>query len=310
MQTAQQHLIEQLEEKYAATGQDINMYLDGLLRSRYLMYWDYIQVDTLLSLQKPRTDYPDEMVFIIYHQITELYFNLILHELKQIAFSCNSAEEFLMRLERIVRYFKHLEDSFEIMVGGMEINQFREFRTALAPASGFQTAQYRMIEIYSAPLANLVVVGKREELKNESLAKQLDALYWSAGGVDVQKGEPTYTAKAFKEKYGAVFLDLAHKLQDCNVWKIYQKLAVHSELQSKIEQKLRFFDAIANVNWPLTHLETSKHYLQRPTGDASATGGTNWKEYLSPENQKVIYFPELWSDSEKSSWGKVRLSVE
>jgi len=77
--------LESLFEKYSLSGQDINGYLDGLLISNYLPYWDYISVDTLLTLQKPKTDFPDEVIFIVYHQITELYFKLCLHEYHQIA---------------------------------------------------------------------------------------------------------------------------------------------------------------------------------------------------------------------------------
>src|ERR1043165_2131771 len=76
-----------LQDKYAQMGQDINSYLEGLLLSNYLTYWDYTQVETLLTLQNPRTDYPDEVIFIMYHQITELYFKLALHELEQIAYN-------------------------------------------------------------------------------------------------------------------------------------------------------------------------------------------------------------------------------
>ena len=76
--------VAQLEKKYESTGQNMNSYLQGLLYANPLKYWDYTYVETLLSLQRPKTDFPDEMVFIIYHQITELYFKLTLHELDQI----------------------------------------------------------------------------------------------------------------------------------------------------------------------------------------------------------------------------------
>src|SRR3954469_8225916 len=76
--------IKQLEAKYNAIGQDMNAYLDGLLTSNVTSYWEYINVDTLLTLQHPKTDFPDELIFIMYHQITELYFKLALHELVQI----------------------------------------------------------------------------------------------------------------------------------------------------------------------------------------------------------------------------------
>src|ERR1043165_2955957 len=90
-------LVEQLRKlqaKYDAMGQDLSSYLDGLLYSDYLTYWDYIHLDTLLSLQTPKTHFPDEKIFIIYHQITELYFNLTLLELEQLVSIDNLTEKF------------------------------------------------------------------------------------------------------------------------------------------------------------------------------------------------------------------------
>src|SRR6188474_2126037 len=80
-----QDQLKKLQDKYAVMGQDLSSYLDGLLYSDYLTYWDYIHLDTLLSLQTPETSFPDEKVFILYHQITELYFRMVLLELEQIS---------------------------------------------------------------------------------------------------------------------------------------------------------------------------------------------------------------------------------
>src|SRR3982750_815942 len=119
--------IKLLEEKYAQMGQDLDGYLDGLLLSNYLTYWDYTQVETLLTLQNPKTDFPDEMIFIMYHQITELYFKLSLHEMNQIGHNGRnvlpSGEDmgwneklelnfFIERLRRINSYFNALTKSF------------------------------------------------------------------------------------------------------------------------------------------------------------------------------------------------------
>src|SRR5690606_19896369 len=82
-----QKKLQLLEEKYTSIGQPTESYLEGLLYANPLGYWDYIMTDTLLSLQHPRTDFPDELIFIMYHQITELYFKLSLSELKQIAYN-------------------------------------------------------------------------------------------------------------------------------------------------------------------------------------------------------------------------------
>ena len=56
--------LEQLRDKYAAMGQDLVSYLDGLLHADFPTYWDYIRLDTLLSLQRPVTPFPDEEIFI------------------------------------------------------------------------------------------------------------------------------------------------------------------------------------------------------------------------------------------------------
>src|SRR5689334_19829005 len=130
-------IVKKLEQKYEAMGQDLSSYLDGLLYSDYLTYWDYIHLDTLLSLQSPKTSLPDEKVFIIYHQITELYFNLVLAELKQIAEHPSITKEFFVaRVDRLIRYFQNLESSFSIMVDGLEPDQFLKFRMSLLPSSG------------------------------------------------------------------------------------------------------------------------------------------------------------------------------
>src|ERR1700754_4483986 len=103
-----------LQEKYEAMGQDMASYLDGLLYADFLTYWDYIHLDTLLSLQSPKTPFPDEEIFIMYHQITELYFKLSLHECRQIAeHEQLTAKFFTERVKRINAYFNALVTSFE-----------------------------------------------------------------------------------------------------------------------------------------------------------------------------------------------------
>jgi tryptophan 2,3-dioxygenase len=78
-------------------------------------------LDTLLTLQVKRTTLPDEEIFIIYHQITELYFKLILLELKQMAFSPTVDNTFFeSRIGRVNRYFEVLIRSFTVMMQGME----------------------------------------------------------------------------------------------------------------------------------------------------------------------------------------------
>jgi len=129
-----QDRLELLNAKYQAIGQDLISYLDGLLYADVTTYWDYIQLDTLLSLQKPKTKFPDEVVFIIYHQITELYFKLALKEFNALGdLSHPSKQEFIDRVTRINRYFEALIKSFSIMVDGMDRDEFLKFRMSLLP---------------------------------------------------------------------------------------------------------------------------------------------------------------------------------
>ena len=292
-----------LQQKYAVMGQDLSSYLDGLLHSDYLTYWDYIHLDTLLSLQNPKTQFPDERVFITYHQITELYFNLVLWEIEQIAERATLEEAFFVaRLDRIIRYFKNLADSFDIMTDGMERDQFLKFRMSLLPASGFQSAQYRFIEICSTDMINLVDVQYREAVEAYSdIGQQVEKLYWRSGATELASGKKTLTLQQFEEKYMKLFQETGMKHRDKNLWKLY---TANFSGNASVISRLREYDLFANVYWPLAHMKSAARYLHKDPEDIKATGGTNWQKYLPPRFQKIMFFPELWSDQEKSEWGR------
>ena len=297
--------LNQLQEKYEAMGQDMNSYLDGLLYADFLTYWDYIHLDTLLSLQNPKTPFPDEEIFIIYHQITELYFKLALHECRQIA-EANplTAEFFTARLKRINRYFGALTHSFEIMVDGMEKEQFLKFRMSLLPASGFQSGQYRMIEIYATDFINLVAKDKREELQHATIEAQFEYLYWKFGATELSTGKKTLTLKQFEKKYSKTFIDLGKAAVKHNFNTLAKQLDSSSQLTPELRNELRQLDINVNVNWPLSHYKSAVRYLNREPEDIKATGGTNWQKYLPPRFQKRIFYPWVWSEEEKENWGK------
>jgi tryptophan 2,3-dioxygenase len=321
MQNTVTDKIKLLEDKFAQTGQDINSYLDGLLLSNYLTYWDYTQVETLLTLQNPKTDYPDEMIFIMYHQITELYFKLSLHELEQISnngkkIMPNGKDEgwkdkleidfFIDRLTRVNRYFKALTKSFEIMVDGMEKEQFLRYRMALLPASGFQSAQYRMIEICCTDFINLVDKDVRAnfENKNSSIEEMFQNIYWNKGATELASGKKTITLEQFEKKYSEKFIDLATKHETKNMWQKYLSLSEEERHSQKLINALKDLDVNVNINWPLMHYKSAVRYLQQNSGDIAATGGTNWQKYLPPRFQKRIFYPKLWTELEVEDWGK------
>jgi len=155
--TTRETILNQIDSKFEAINQKTETQLEGLLWSKPITYWDYIQTDALLSLQTQRTTLPDEMVFIMYHQVNELIFKMILWEIHQVSYTENITTSFFTeRLERISRYFEMLTTSFEIMENGMEVEQYMKFRNTLTPASGFQSAQYRLIEFCTTDLINLI----------------------------------------------------------------------------------------------------------------------------------------------------------
>ena len=303
-QEALEERIRKLEEKYAAMGQDLSSYLDGLLYSEYLTYWDYINLDVLLNLQQPRTAFPDEQVFIMYHQITELYFKLCLHEMRQIRENKGNAAFMASRLNRMTAYFESLTKSFSIMIEGMEPEQFLKFRMALLPASGFQSAQYRMIELQATPLIHLA----RHDLRNTLLDKQADIpalyshIYWNQGATELATGKKTLTLRQFEFKYGSAFLSMAQEMEGNTLYDLFQQLP-NSEQRPELKESLRTFDRQVNIDWPLVHYKSAVRYLKKDPEDVKATGGTNWQKYLPPKYQFRIFFPDLWSAQEKENWG-------
>jgi tryptophan 2,3-dioxygenase len=294
-----------LQEKYEAMGQDMVSYLDGLLYANFLTYWDYIHLDTLLSLQSPKTPFPDEEIFIMYHQITELYFKMALHECKQIAQNQNlTADFFAMRVKRINRYFDSLTQSFAIMVDGMDKEQFLKFRMSLLPSSGFQSGQYRMIEIYSTDFINLIAKDKRQELASAPIEDQFEYLYWKFGATELSTGKKTLTLKQFEKKYSKSFIELAKNCTTHNFNALLQQLQYEGKSSQALEDELRSLDAHVNINWPLVHYKSAVRYLNREPEEIKATGGTNWQKYLPPRFQKRVFYPSLWTPEQLDNWGK------
>ena len=298
--------LELLNAKYQAIGQDLISYLDGLLYADVTTYWDYIELDTLLSLQKPKTKFPDELVFIVYHQITELYFKLVLQEFKALGeIETPTKAHFIDRVTRINRYFEALVKSFSIMVDGMDRDEFLKFRMSLLPASGFQSAQYREIEIYSTDFINLVARDVRSTFdSNASIEAMYEQIYWKYGATEIETGNKTLTLTQFEEKYEHSFLALGKHCKSRNLWQVYLNLSEADQADEEVKKALRTNDLNVNVYWPLAHYKSAVRYLSRKDVDVAATGGTNWQKYLPPKFQKRIFYPSLWSAEEIDQWGK------
>lgn len=301
-----QKKIKALEEKFTKIDQKLDTHLEGLLWQKPITYWDYIQTDALLNLQIQRTTLPDEMVFIMYHQVNELLFKMILWEIEQVAHSKNLTPEFFTeRLDRISRYFNMLTTSFDIMRDGMETEQYLKFRNTLTPASGFQSAQYRLIEFASTDLINLIDQRYRATIdRNSSYEHALEHLYWQAAGKDYQTGKKSYLINEFEKKYKKKFLDFMEEYNDINLWRRFKELPEEDQQNENLIAAMRHYDKTVNITWVVGHFKAAKKYIESESGPQEATGGSDWKKYMLPEFQRRIFFPELWSEEELANWGK------
>lgn len=300
------HLLQELDQKFAAIGQKTDTHLEGLLWGKPITYWDYIQTDALLNLQTQRTVLPDEMVFIMYHQINELLFKMVLWEIDQITTVAQPETTFFAeRLMRISRYFDMLTTSFTIMGDGMEVEQYMKFRNTLTPASGFQSAQYRIIEFASTDLINLIDHRFRATIdRNTPYEHALEHLYWQAAGKDYHTGEKSYLLTAFEAKYKDEFVRKMQQYNTTNLWQKFKSLPEHDRSNPELVKAMRHYDYTVNVTWVMGHLNAARKYIDSGIGSGEATGGSDWKKYMHPKHQKRIFFPELWSEEERNNWGQ------
>ena len=298
-------LLKSIEKKYKELGVPLEAMLEGLLWSTPITYWDYIQTDALLGLQIPRTNQPDEMVFIMYHQVNELLFKMILWEIDQVARSPEvSAEKFSMHLERISRYFDMLSTSFTVMADGMERKQYLRFRNTLTPASGFQSAQYRKIEFASTELINLIDIRFRSTINRSSSFKNAyDHLYWQAAGKNHTTGEKSILIQLFDKKYMGDFIDFMKDYNECNLSKKFKQFPKSTQKNSQLVKSMRHYDHTVNVKWVLAHYNAAGKYLGGEDKEIEATGGSSWRKYLHPSYQRRIFYPYLWSEDELKNWG-------
>jgi tryptophan 2,3-dioxygenase len=295
-----------LREKYQGIGQDFFDYLEGLVESKGINYWEYIHLNSLMGLQVPQTNYKDEIIFITYHQITELYFKLIKMEIEQL--TNPQKEEFkdlkfwYKRIPRVNAYMKHICNSFDVMRSVMDRDDFFKFRMALLPASGFQSVQFRHIEIMSTNLNSLLnYKARNSEMKDEPLEKVYNEIYWKSGSIDSRTGDKTLTLKEFEKKYDEELKLWIKDYKYRNLHYLYFRLPQDMKEDEQLRSILREYDTYFNAYWRLSHLSSSSRHL--PQTDR-ATGGTNWKKYLPPKEQRILFFEPLWTDEEKDNWGE------
>lgn len=304
-----EELLAAIDKKYLDMGQDPDVHLSGLLHAEPMKYWDFIQLDALLGLQTQRTQLPDEMVFIMYHQINELVFKMILWEMQQISHTENiEPDKFVMHLMRISRYFDMLSNSFDIMGDGMEVEQYMKFRDTLTPASGFQSAQYRKIEIASTELINLIDYRFRATIDRETpYLHAYNNMYWQVAGNDHKTGKRSKLMINFDDKYKKELIGWMKEYNTINLWTKFKQLPRNYQNDTALINAMRHYDHTVNISWVMHHYHAAAKYINSEKGNAEATGGSDWQKYMHPKYQKRIFFPQLWSEEELKNWGITNL---
>ena len=302
-------------------------------KTKELTYWDYLNLDTLLNCQKNRqSKFNDETIFLIYHQICELYFKLIIQEItliqKNQAFEYldkNKPPNLLMnwmnRLDRIDNYFCLLINSFSVLsIKGLSTDEFYKFRDNLKHVSGFQTAQFRTIEIMLTSLKNLIVPTsdidqlKIEESNNE---EKYELIYWKKGAIEMGSNKKSQMLINFEKKYDEEFKELIIQQKNLNLFTLFQNLTypfIKKDNEKDYIQWEKFKDfvnlklvRIDNLiyDWKFKHFETVGEHMNQfkkfdestngnsvsPNEQIQGTGGTNAHEFLTQSLKTIRYFP-------------------
>jgi tryptophan 2,3-dioxygenase len=253
-----------------------------------LSYGEYLHLDKLLAAQQPLSREHNEMLFIIVHQVSELWMRLMLHELTA-ALECIRRDDLgpaLKMLARISRTQTQLLTVWDVL-STMTPFEYTAFRDSLGRASGFQSLQYRLLEfLFGNKNAAMVEVHKRDEQAYATLTRTLaePSLYdevlrlLSRRGYEVPE---SYLRRDFGEPYvaskqvAAAWLAVYHNADQG--WDLY-------------ELAERLVDLDHNFQlWRFHHLKT----VERIIGYKPGTGGTGGVSYLA-KALELRFFPELW----------------
>ena len=258
------------------------------MSDRAVTYGSYLAIDELLALQRPRSAGPehDEMLFIVIHQVYELWFKEILHEVDQVIRWLDAADASRVQhtMKRILTILKVLVAQLDILET-MTPLEFQSFRERLEAASGFQSDQFRQLEFvlgHKVPAAiERFPAGSRAQqaLRRRLAARTLwDAFvqYLAREGYSVP---PELLARDFT---GAVAA--SEPLQEVLI-EVYRTDAKNAEL---CERLVDLDEGLQE--WRYRHVKM----VQRTIGTRTGTGGSSGAAYLSTTLMQPL-FPDLWA---------------
>jgi len=257
--------------------------------SQSMSYGDYLQLDQLLTAQKPLSPEHDEMLFIVQHQTSELWMKLMLHELHAAVAHVAGDElpkafKMLARVSRIMEQLVHAWD----VLATMTPPEYSAIRPYLAQSSGFQSWQYRCIEF---ALGNKNAAMLKPHAHRPDLLALVEAAYRAPSLYDealrllARRGlgvPQSHLARDWTQPYVA----------DPGVeqaWlTVYRDPATHWDLYQLGEELTDLEDAFRL--WRFRHVST----VERVIGFKRGTGGTGGVGYLR-KMLEVVLFPEIWS---------------
>jgi len=254
-----------------------------------MSYGGYLDLDRLLGAQHPRTEEHDEVLFILIHQISELWMKLSLHELSGALAAVQQddlsrASKALSRVKRIQISLKQAWDVLSTMTPA----DYLSFRASLGSSSGFQSHQYRLLE-FSLGNKNrkMVEVHRHDEKVFARLERSLNSrsiydevlLLLSRRGLDIPADR---LERDWSEPYRSSDQVEAAWLQ------VYREPRKHWDLYELAETLVDIEDAFQQ--WRFRHVTT----VERIIGFKHGTGGTSGVSYLK-RALDLRFFPELWS---------------
>jgi tryptophan 2,3-dioxygenase len=242
-----------------------------------LSYGSYLRVDDLLALQQPlsRPEHHDEMLFIIIHQVYELWFKQLLHELSGVLEALDRGD-----LLRVAKYFRRIHTIQRLLEQQVDVletmtpHEFNAFRDHLNPASGFQSIQFREIEF-------LCGVRRTETLAHirmdDAQRARLEALLNAPSLYDHVKA--LLAKRGFASESGAPLIE--------SLRVIYTNAQAHYDLYLLCEDLIEFDERF--LLWRGRHVRM----VERMIGARMGTGGSSGAQYLQT-TLSHRFFPELW----------------
>ena len=256
--------------------------------SKSMSYGDYLQLDAILTAQKPLSPAHDEMLFIVQHQTSELWMKLMLHELRAAIGHIARDElppafKMLARVSKIMEQLVHAWD----VLATMTPPEYSAMRPYLGQSSGFQSYQYRCIE-FAMGNKNRAMLKPHEHradlLALVQAAYEAPSLYDEALRLLARRGlavPASHTERDWTQPY--VENDAVEQ-----AWlTVYRNPDKHWDLYQLGEELTDLEDAFRL--WRFRHVTT----VERVIGFKRGTGGTGGVSYLR-KMLDVVLFPEIW----------------